>query len=72
MQHNDAPGCGLCRPACVDFGDRPSVTAASALPSRAFSPRTGLSGVPESCGGQGVDFADHAVDSADPTAQKDQ
>ena len=73
MQHNDAPG-------GVDSADQRAWTLATTplllprqrLPSRAFSARTGLSGVPESCGEQGVDFADHAVDSADRVAQKDQ
>ena len=75
MQHNDAlAGVG------VDSADQRAWTLATAplllprqrLPSRAFSARTGLSGVPESCVGQGVDFADHAVDSADRATQKDQ
>ena len=73
MQHNDAPG-GWTLPTsgAWTLATTPLLLPRQRLPSRAFSARTGLSGVPESCGEQGVDFADHAVDSADRVAQKDQ
>lgn len=74
MQHNDAPGVWTL-PTSVrawTLATTPLLLPRQRLPSRAFSARTGRSGVPGSCGEQGVDFADHAVDSADRAAQKDQ
>ena len=68
MQHNDVPGVWTLPTSVRGLLLLPR----QRLPSRAFSAWTGRSGVPESCGEQGVDFADHAVDSADRAAQKDQ
>ena len=64
----------------MDSADHRAWTLATALllpprlrlPSRAFRARAGLSDVPESGGEQGVDFADHTVDSADWALQRDQ